>query len=167
MFSYSVQNIEMHNSLSVRPRSERPLCDNDFNLFILYRLSHLSVKGNLQNMYRSLTLKIESCRELSDMAYNRVLLAGWFQWIILTGVTISSNEIGECVCSGLRGKSAKFEELSPKKRHTLLGEFWFFLKHNKKWWLLPIILVLLVLLFLSLIILLSGTAIAPFIYPFF
>jgi hypothetical protein len=61
-------------------------------------------------------------------------------------------------------KKTEFEKLSPKKRHTLPGEFWFFLKHNKKWWLLPIIIVL---LFLSLIILLGGTAIAPFIYPLF
>jgi len=61
-------------------------------------------------------------------------------------------------------KSTEFEKLSPNRRHTLLGEFWFFLKHNKKWWLLPIILVL---LFLSLIILLGGTAVAPFIYPLF
>jgi hypothetical protein len=60
--------------------------------------------------------------------------------------------------------STDFAERGPKRRPTLLGEFWFFLKHNKKWWLLPI---LLVLLFLSLIVLLSGTAIAPFIYPFF
>lgn len=63
-----------------------------------------------------------------------------------------------------RGKTTQFENLSPKKRHTLVGEFCFFLKHNKKWWLLPI---LLVLLFLSLIILLGGSAIGPFIYPFF
>lgn len=61
-------------------------------------------------------------------------------------------------------KSTEFETLTPKKRRTLPGEFWFFLKHNKKWWLLPIIIVLLLL---SLIILLGGTAIAPFIYPLF
>jgi hypothetical protein len=47
---------------------------------------------------------------------------------------------------------------------SLLSEFWFFLKHNKKWWLLP---VLLVLLLLGLLIFLSGTAAAPFIYTLF
>lgn len=47
---------------------------------------------------------------------------------------------------------------------SLLGEFWDFLKHNKKWWLLPIILVLLLL---GVLILLSGTAAAPFIYTLF
>jgi hypothetical protein len=44
----------------------------------------------------------------------------------------------------------------------LLAEFWQFLKHNKKWWLLPI---LLALLLLGVLVVLSGTALAPFIYP--
>jgi Family of unknown function (DUF5989) len=46
---------------------------------------------------------------------------------------------------------------------TLLGEFWQFLRHNKKWWLLPILIVLLVF---GLLIFLSGTGAAPFIYTF-
>jgi len=46
----------------------------------------------------------------------------------------------------------------------LLIEFWFFLKYNKKWWLLPIVLALLLL---GVLVLLSGTALAPFIYPLF
>ncbi|MDD2329023.1 MAG: DUF5989 family protein [Lentisphaeria bacterium] len=45
-----------------------------------------------------------------------------------------------------------------------MSEFWQFLKHNKKWWLLPIIIIL---LGLGLLVFLSGTAIAPFIYPLF
>jgi hypothetical protein len=44
----------------------------------------------------------------------------------------------------------------------LLAEFWDFLIHNKKWWLTPIIIVLLVA---TAFILLSGTAVGPFIYP--
>lgn len=47
---------------------------------------------------------------------------------------------------------------------SLLGEFLDFLKHNKKWWLLPI---LTVLLLLGVLILVSGTAAAPFIYTLF
>lgn len=47
---------------------------------------------------------------------------------------------------------------------TLIGEFWGFLKTNKKWWLLPI---LVVLLLLGALMLLSGTAAAPFIYTLF
>lgn len=44
----------------------------------------------------------------------------------------------------------------------ILAEFWDFLKHNKKWWLVPIIIALLLI---GLLILISGSAIAPFIYP--
>lgn len=58
----------------------------------------------------------------------------------------------------------EFDKLAQQKRASLLAEFWLFLKHNKKWWLLPI---LLVLLLLGLLVLLGGTAIAPFIYPLF
>lgn len=66
--------------------------------------------------------------------------------------------------SSQKNKSNELSELAQKKRPSLPVEFWFFLKHNKKWWLLPI---LIVLLLLGLLVLLSGTAIAPFIYPLF
>ncbi|HKI84803.1 MAG TPA: DUF5989 family protein [Candidatus Krumholzibacteria bacterium] len=46
----------------------------------------------------------------------------------------------------------------------MFAEFWQFLRHSKKWWLLPIIIVLFLF---GLLILLSGTAIAPFIYTLF
>jgi len=46
-----------------------------------------------------------------------------------------------------------------------LRDLWAFLRERKKFWLLPIILVL--LLFGALIVLTSGTAIAPFIYTLF
>jgi hypothetical protein len=46
----------------------------------------------------------------------------------------------------------------------LLREFWDFLRENKKWWLLPIFIVLLLV---SLLIFLSGTGAAPFIYTLF
>ncbi|HUW20659.1 MAG TPA: DUF5989 family protein [Sedimentisphaerales bacterium] len=61
-------------------------------------------------------------------------------------------------------KTVEFSDLAQKQRPSLLSEFWCFVKHNKKWWLLPI---LIVLLLLGLLVLLSGTAIAPFIYPLF
>ena len=61
-------------------------------------------------------------------------------------------------------KSKEFENLGKQQRTSLLAEFWLFLKHNKKWWLLPI---LIVLLLLGALVLLGGTAIAPFIYPLF
>lgn len=46
-----------------------------------------------------------------------------------------------------------------------LHDLWGFLKVRKKFWLLPIILAL--LLFGALIILTSGSAVAPFIYTIF
>jgi hypothetical protein len=47
---------------------------------------------------------------------------------------------------------------------SLVSEFWAFLAQNKKWWLLPIMIVMLLL---GTLILLSGTAAAPFIYTLF
>jgi hypothetical protein len=58
----------------------------------------------------------------------------------------------------------EFQRYANSSRGNIATEFLEFLKHNKKWWLLPIILVLLLL---GLLVLLSGTAIAPFIYPLF
>jgi hypothetical protein len=47
---------------------------------------------------------------------------------------------------------------------SILGDFWAFLRYNKKWWLLPI---LVVLVLLGALVVLSGTAAAPFIYTLF
>jgi len=49
-------------------------------------------------------------------------------------------------------------------QESLVGEFWSFLAHNKKWWLMPIVVVMLLL---GVLILLSGSAGAPFIYTLF
>ncbi|MBK5286594.1 MAG: hypothetical protein JJE25_14460 [Bacteroidia bacterium] len=48
---------------------------------------------------------------------------------------------------------------------SLLKDFWDFLKVRKKWWLAPIIIMLLLLG--TLIIMVKGSAIAPFIYTLF
>jgi hypothetical protein len=61
-------------------------------------------------------------------------------------------------------KKNEFEKITSGKRPFIISEFWYFLKHNKKWWLLPI---LIMLLLLGLIVLLEGSALAPFIYPLF
>jgi hypothetical protein len=58
----------------------------------------------------------------------------------------------------------EFQTEAAKGRSGLLGEFLAFLLHTKKWWMLPIVVVL--LLFGALV-LLSGTAVAPFIYTLF
>jgi hypothetical protein len=50
------------------------------------------------------------------------------------------------------------------KRSSLVGEFVEFLGENKKWWLAPI---LISVLLLGALVLLGGTAAAPFIYTLF
>jgi hypothetical protein len=57
-----------------------------------------------------------------------------------------------------------FEALSKEREVGFVGEFWQFLKYNKKWWLLPI---LLAILGLGLLVVLSGSGAAPFIYTLF
>ena len=61
--------------------------------------------------------------------------------------------------------NTEFEKAaSEQRRGSLLRDLWGFLKHNKKWWLLPILIILLVF---GLLIILSGTGLAPFIYTLF
>jgi len=48
---------------------------------------------------------------------------------------------------------------------SVVTDFWQFLRDRKKWWLLPMIVVL--LLIGVLIVMTSGSAIAPFIYTLF
>jgi hypothetical protein len=58
-----------------------------------------------------------------------------------------------------------FEELARNQtRPGFLAEFWDFLRHNKKWWLTPIVVIMLML---GALVILSGTASAPFIYTLF
>ena len=58
-----------------------------------------------------------------------------------------------------------FEKAAAEQRQgSLLTDLWGFLKQNKKWWLLPILIILLVF---GVLIFLSGTALAPFIYTLF
>jgi hypothetical protein len=57
----------------------------------------------------------------------------------------------------------ELERRMNSRQPTLIEEFWQFLRFNKKWWLLPI---LVALLLLGTLVVLSGTALAPFMYPF-
>jgi len=60
---------------------------------------------------------------------------------------------------------SQFEKAAAEPRHeSLLGDWWCFLKQNKKWWLIPILFILLAF---GLLIILSGTGLAPFIYTLF
>lgn len=61
--------------------------------------------------------------------------------------------------------SSEFEKAAAAQAGAgFFSELWGFLKTNKKWWLLP---VLVVFLALGLLVLLSSTGIAPFIYTLF
>ena len=53
---------------------------------------------------------------------------------------------------------------APSDPRSLSREIWDFLKQNKKWWLAPIILSI---LGLGALVMLGGTAAAPFIYTLF
>lgn len=61
-------------------------------------------------------------------------------------------------------QTSNFAEQAQQASPGLLREFVDFLKHNKKWWLAPIIAVLLLV---GVLILLGGTAAAPFVYTLF
>jgi Family of unknown function (DUF5989) len=59
----------------------------------------------------------------------------------------------------------EFEQAAERLQSPgLLAELWGFLKYNKKWWLGPIVVILLLF---GVLMLLSGTAAAPFIYTLF
>ena len=56
------------------------------------------------------------------------------------------------------------KEASARYGHSLLAEIWYFLRNNKKWWLVPI---LIILFLFGLLMLMSASAVAPFIYTLF
>ena len=58
----------------------------------------------------------------------------------------------------------EFEAAAARSRTGFFGEFLSFLKENKKWWLLPIVLAVLLV---GALVILSGSAAAPFIYTLF
>ncbi|PYX56626.1 MAG: hypothetical protein DMG76_14315 [Acidobacteria bacterium] len=58
-----------------------------------------------------------------------------------------------------------FEHIARSSRETsFLAELWALMRHQRKYWLVPIVVVLLML---GLLVSLSGTAVAPFIYTLF
>jgi len=58
----------------------------------------------------------------------------------------------------------EFNRMASAKSGNLFGEVWAFLRDNKKWWLLPLIVVLVLV---GALVVLSTTAVAPFIYTLF
>ena len=63
-----------------------------------------------------------------------------------------------------RLSGSEFARQADQRPPGVVAEFVDFLLHNKKWWLTPIVLVLLLV---GGLILMSGTAAAPFIYTLF
>lgn len=59
---------------------------------------------------------------------------------------------------------AAFEAGAQEQSTSIVTELLQFLRHNKKWWLLPI---LIVLALVGVLVVLGGTAAAPFIYTLF
>lgn len=51
-----------------------------------------------------------------------------------------------------------------QKQPTIVREFWDYLKTSKSWWLLPIIVALMII---GVLVMLSGTAAAPYVYTLF
>jgi hypothetical protein len=58
----------------------------------------------------------------------------------------------------------QFVEEAGNRTRSTLGELCDFLRHNKKWWLTPIVVMLLLV---GALVILGGTAAAPFIYTLF
>ena len=63
-----------------------------------------------------------------------------------------------------RSDANKFADAAEEGQVGIVREFWDFLLHNKKWWITPIVVVLLLV---GLLVILSGSAVAPFIYTIF
>ena len=61
-------------------------------------------------------------------------------------------------------RSGDFMQQAEQSQTGLLRELGAWLRYNKKWWLSPIVVLL---LFVSVLVFLSGTAMAPFIYTLF
>ena len=57
-----------------------------------------------------------------------------------------------------------FKNAAEQKQAGMVSEFLYFLKTSKKWWLLPIIVIL---VGFGVLVFLSSTAAAPFIYTLF
>jgi hypothetical protein len=58
-----------------------------------------------------------------------------------------------------------FERIAKEGRESsFLAEIWMLLRNRKKYWLIPIVFVLLLF---GVLVFLSGTAVAPFIYTLF
>ena len=75
-----------------------------------------------------------------------------------------SKETPENAANGESSSANAFEREAETETPSIVQEFWDFLRYNKKWWLAPIIVVMSLV---GVLVLLSGSASAPFIYTLF
>ena len=61
-------------------------------------------------------------------------------------------------------RRTKFEEAGKEQQLSIVQEFLLFIKENKAWWMVPIVVVLGLV---GLLVVLSSTGAAPFIYTLF
>jgi hypothetical protein len=61
-------------------------------------------------------------------------------------------------------EAREFQRTARTRSGTFAGEVWAFLRENRKWWLLPLIVVLVLV---GALVVLSATAVAPFLYTLF
>jgi hypothetical protein len=59
---------------------------------------------------------------------------------------------------------SEFQERARQARSGFLRELWGFLRNNKKWWMIPMLAIILIL---GVLVLVSGSPVAPFIYTLF
>lgn len=57
-----------------------------------------------------------------------------------------------------------FKDLGQQKKNGIASDLLHFMKHNKKWWLAPFLIIFLIM---GLLVVLSGTGAAPFVYTLF
>jgi hypothetical protein len=60
--------------------------------------------------------------------------------------------------------AAQFADQAKQRQNSFVGELFAFLRHTKKWWLAPAIAMLVLV---GLLVVLGGSAVAPFIYTLF
>jgi hypothetical protein len=62
-------------------------------------------------------------------------------------------------------RKSEFEKAAAEEANAgFFSDLWGFMKENKKWWLMPLIVVFLIF---ALLVFLSSTGLAPFIYTLF
>ena len=61
-------------------------------------------------------------------------------------------------------QAEEFARQASTKAPSFVSEYWYFLKTNRKWWMLPLMLILVAF---GVLMVLSSTGAAPFIYTLF